>query len=248
VSLAGRLSRRRRLRRLSATVASDLGTDHIGSLELLEWVRLSARPPVSVIYDLGANVGTWTALARAVFPSAVVHAFEPLPQHFAGFEQRTRGWDGVVLHRVALGACPGFADMDVTSYSDAASLLPLAPASTEYFGLTSGVRVRVPVARLDDWRGERSLPQPDLLKLDLQGYELEALRGAEATLPGVRYVLTEVSFVELYRGQPLFTEVVAFLAHRGFHLTGLGHDGAAWVPLVTTDALFTRRTPPPRQP
>jgi FkbM family methyltransferase len=237
----GRMAQRRRRRlRLRGTLGADLESVHLDSLEMLEWARACAAPAISSVYDLGANVGTWTTLARAIFPGAQIQAFEPLPGHADEFARRTQGWPGVVLHRVALGSAAGEAEMDVTSYSDSASLLPLARAGREYFGLTPGARIRVPVVRLDDWCAEHRLPPPDLLKLDLQGYELEALRGAVSLLPHVRYILAEVSFAEFYAGQPLFTEMSGFLAAQGFHLAALGHNAMAAAPLIQADALFTR--------
>jgi hypothetical protein len=59
-----------------------------------------------------------------------------------------------------------------------------------------------------------------LLKLDVQGFELEALRGAERVLASVDTVLTECSFVPFYSGQALFDEVRDFLHERGFRLVG----------------------------
>ena len=238
----GRLAHeRRRRRRLRGTVAATLESGHLESLEMLEWIRDTATPAIGSIYDLGANIGTWTALARAIFPQASIQAFEPLEPHAEKFADRTKGWPEVALHRVALGSAPAETEMDVTSYSDSASLLALTKAGRDYFGLTPGERVRVSVVRLDDWCAQHRLPAPDLLKLDLQGYEVEALRGAGPMLGRVRYVLTEVSFAEFYAGQPLFTELAAFLAGEGLHLAALGHRAAAAAPLVQTDALFTRR-------
>src|SRR6266480_1184379 len=69
---------RRRLARLDGTIAEGLQLGHIDSLELLDLVRpLEPR----VIYDVGANVGTWAKLARAALPDSAIHAFEPLPEH-----------------------------------------------------------------------------------------------------------------------------------------------------------------------
>jgi len=245
LALAERIGRhaagRRRLRRLRGTVAADLRSAHIDTLELLDLVRLEASPPVAVIYDLGANAGTWTALARAIFPAAQVHAFEPLPAHAEKFRQRFASTPGVTLHEIALGAKSGEAEMNVTSYSDAASLLPLAKASRDYFGLSQGPQVRVPVTRLDDWRTAHGIPAPDLLKLDLQGYEIEALRGAPDTLRDARFVVSEVSFAEFYVAQPLFTDVVKFLAEQGLFLHALGYNTPAGAPLIQHDLLFSRR-------
>ncbi len=67
-----------------------------------------------------------------------------------------------------------------------------------------------------------NVPLPDILSLDTQGSELEILQGAEETFKtSVLAVMTEVEFVSMYEGQPLFHEVVAHLQARGFELWGL---------------------------
>lgn len=70
--------RKRRLAALRNTPAAGLALGHIDTLEL---VQLARDAGVSVAYDIGANVGTWSLLAKALMPGAVVHAFEPLPEH-----------------------------------------------------------------------------------------------------------------------------------------------------------------------
>src|SRR5437762_67976 len=91
---------KRRLRKLRGTVASPLQTGHIDSLELLELLRPA---PPEVIYDIGANVGTWTLLVKALFPAVEIHAFEPLPIHIGAFRRSTTGQASVHLHEVGLG-------------------------------------------------------------------------------------------------------------------------------------------------
>jgi len=63
--------RRRRFKKLRGTPAARLSLGHIDSLELLE---LLAPSPPAVVYDIGANVGTWTVLAKSLFPAARVEA------------------------------------------------------------------------------------------------------------------------------------------------------------------------------
>ena len=69
------LTKRSRLRRLRSTCAQWLGNDHVDSLELIE---LGAKAGARVFYDVGANVGTWTLLCRALVPSSTIVAFEPM--------------------------------------------------------------------------------------------------------------------------------------------------------------------------
>jgi FkbM family methyltransferase len=234
----------RRLKKLHGTVAQSLSLGHIDSLELLE----IARPlGIRSIYDIGANVGTWSLLAKAVIPEAGVEAFEPLARHCEAFGRALQGAGGVRLHKVALGPENTTATLRVTDFSDASSLLPLAEASRSQFGLKEVEQVSSLVRRLDDYRIESGLPLPDLLKLDVQGYELEVLKGAAECLRSVKAVITEVSFSEYYQGQCFFHEVVEFLAGRGLFVTALGVNTPTGSPVNQTDVLFTRpaRSPAP---
>ncbi len=230
--------RRRRFRRLRGTPAAALSLGHLDSLELLD--LLAPRPP-QVIYDIGANVGTWSCLAKSLFPAARIEAFEPLAQHFPRFREWTAAWPGAVrLHACALGPVERTATMHVMSFSDASSLLALSAAGATEFAVHQASEQSVPVVPLDVLVAREQLAPPDLLKLDVQGYELEVLRGAETCLRSARAVLCEVSFREYYAGQPLFADVLSFLRERGFSLHALGENTALGAPLVQAEALFLR--------
>ncbi len=80
-----------------------------------------------------------------------------------------------------------------------------------------------------------------MLKLDVQGYEIEALRGCEEFFPRFATILVEGSFMELYEGQPLADELVSWVRDRGFRLSGVHNPfydrrGRA----VQADFLFAR--------
>ncbi|MCW3005228.1 MAG: methyltransferase FkbM family [Conexibacter sp.] len=80
------------------------------------------------------------------------------------------------------------------------------------FGEIHGTQV-VQTTRLDDVPG---LPDLDFLKMDIQGAELQALRGGEARLAGCAMIHLEVSFVPLYEGQPGFGEIDVWMRGHGF--------------------------------
>jgi len=193
-----------------------------------------------VIFDVGANVGTWTLLAKTLFPQTQIHAFEPLSQHTEEFRQATRALGGVHLHYIGLGSQPARTVMKVTDFSDASSLLPLTETGKKQWHLEQVAEVPIQIERLDDWVAQHRLPTPDLVKLDVQGFELEVLRGAEKTLARTKAVLLEASFQNFYEGQCRFDELVSWLAQSGFRLRALGHGTALGHPLVQADVLFTR--------
>ena len=209
---------RRRLRRLRATPAAGLTIGHIDSLELLE--LLGPAPP-RVIYDVGANVGTWTRLAKSVFPLAEMHVFN------------------VTLHRVALGPDDGEAVMKVLGYSDASSMLPITDLARRRWQLTEKAAQTVQVRSLDGLRDARGLPVPALLKLDIQGFELEALRGAERTLRETSYVLCEVCFEQYYFGQCTFESLTAFLHGHGYEVFAMASTDRGSL-LRVADVLYVR--------
>ena len=130
--------------------------------------------------------------------------------------------------------------------SDASSLLPITDACRVHYGLDDDGTLVVSMETIDSLSRERSMPPPDLLKLDIQGFELEALRGGTDTLARTDAIITEVSFVELYRGQCLFHDLTAFLAERGFHAFAFGVDLALGQPVLQADVLFASETGAPR--
>lgn len=77
-------------------------------------------------------------------------------------------------------------------------------------------RSEMQTRRLDDLQSELPGGTVDYLKLDVQGYELAVLKGAEALLKNVLVIHTEVEFAEMYQNQPLFAEVDQFLRAAGF--------------------------------
>jgi hypothetical protein len=130
--------------------------------------------------------------------------------------------------------------MHVTDFSDASSLLRPNATSASEFGVSEIKRFELPVHRLDNYRRSESLPWPDLLKLDIQGYELEVLRGAPECIAAAKAVIAEVSFVEYYDKQCLFHELVEHLAASGLYVRAFGHGTVIGRLIGQTDVLFMR--------
>jgi FkbM family methyltransferase len=193
-----------------------------------------------VIYDIGANVGTWTLLAKAILPQANIHAFEPLQIHHEAFEKAMQNISDISLHKVALGSRAGTGNMQVINFSDASSFLKMTEATEKNFGITKEREEKVSIVTLDEYVSTAKIPLPALIKLDIQGYELEAMRGGKKCLRHANHIICEVSFLELYKGQAFFHDIVEFLHQCGFHLQALGVNTPLGQSLSQADVLFSR--------
>lgn len=198
--------------------------------------------PVRMVVDIGANRGQFSLLARHVFPRASIVAFEPYP-HAAKIFRRVHGGDSqVTLQPVALGPDRRRMALHVSESDDSSSLLAITERQVNTFpGTQEKAQVEVTVGPLGDWVSAEDLRGPALLKIDVQGFELEVLRGCDELLSLFQWVYVEASFVELYGGQALAGEVVHYLVERGFALSGvynLAYDRSGIA--IQGDFLFER--------
>jgi FkbM family methyltransferase len=237
--VALQISRNRRLGRLKNTVGENLKLGHIDSLELLEiisnddWIRNAP-----LIFDIGSNVGTWTLLAKAVMPGATIYAFEPLKEHNEIFKQACAHLSNIYLNEYCVGNANTTASINISSYSDSSSLLPATRLEYEHFNIKKQREESVSVKRLLDLIDDQALPVPDIIKLDVQGFELEALKGMGRHLLAVKYVICEVSFKEYYQGQPLFLDIANYLAQHNLQILAFGHNTPCGAELNQIDVLF----------
>jgi FkbM family methyltransferase len=149
-----------------------------------EFVARFLEPGMTVV-DVGAHAGFYTLLAaKAVGPAGRVIAFEPSPREQRGLRRHLRlnGCRNVTIEPFALGDSSGDADLFVFDRTTGCnSFRPSQPAGTR--------AVRVAVRRLDDALAEAAVTRVDLIKMDIEGGELAALRGAERTFAAARPVL-----------------------------------------------------------
>lgn len=199
---------------------------------------------LKTVVDVGANRGQFALAARRWAPGARVFSFEPLIGPAAVFRRVFSGDDSVILHQSAIGPVSAMQPMHVSARDDSSSLLPISSRQTAMFPGTEEVATaEVRVATLDEFVGADDLQAPAMLKLDVQGFELDALRGCESLLRHFDRVYCECSFVEFYSGQKLAGEVVDWLAARGFSLVGKfnpAFDSRGQV--VQADFLFERKS------
>ncbi len=171
------------------------------------------------VVDIGANRGQFALAARHCSPSARIIAFEPLEEPAEVFRKVFQDDAFVELHRCAIGLREGEALMHVSRADDSSSLLPISGLQRQLFPGTEERETRpVTVTPLGAALFAAQISAPALLKIDVQGYELEVLKGCVSLLHYFDYLLAECSYMELYTGQALVDEVITFLDKAGFAL------------------------------
>ena len=206
----------------------------------LELLRQQGFSP-ALVFDVGAYRGEFALMCRRLWPAAEVACFEAQPRAIEQLEALRR-------QHGAIHVCPwllGATEKDSVVLHEAET----ASSVLEEHVNKAHPRASYPMTTADA-AAARHFPGRaiDLLKLDVQGYELEVLKGAGQVLKQVQVILAEVNLIDIHAGAPLLAELVSWLDARdfvAFDICGLTRrplDRALW----QADMVFVRRQHPLR--
>ncbi len=215
------------------------GVEHLPALQSLKRLR------INTVVDIGANRGQFALAARAVFPEAVLYSFEPLMEPAECFGKILKSDPLTRLHTVAIGNSEEEAEIHVSASDDSSSMLPISVLQSSLFRNTGEKEIRrVAVKPLGSVLKPEEIKKAALMKIDVQGFEKEVLAGAAGMLEYFAAIYVECSFMELYTGQALASDILQLLENHGFILRGIynmsyDRKGVA----VQGDFLFLRSDP-----
>ena len=178
-----------------------------------ELVKRFLKPGMNVV-DIGGNLGYYALLeAQMVGDTGRVIAIEPVAANFAQLSKNVaaNGYCNITLENVAIGTTNGSAPMYLSKKSNWHSLHPTPWETRE---------VTVRVSTLDSLLARLELPSVDLIRMDLEGYEIEVIRGMKSTIKKYRPRL----LIELHPQLVGPQAMVTFLKQ----LKGLGYE-LEWV-------------------
>ncbi len=176
----------------------------------------------ALVVDIGANRGQFALAVRQYSPNAKVISFEPLPEPASIYSEIFSKDEKVALHEFAIGPESGASKIHISARDDSSSLLPISKLQNETFPGTAKIGTqKIQIARLMEFISPDKIQSPALLKIDVQGYELETLKGCEDLLDCFQYIYVECSFMELYEGQSFAQDVIVYLDKYGFVLNGI---------------------------
>lgn len=197
---------------------------------------------IATFVDIGANRGQFALCARKLYPAARIYSFEPLQAPGKTFQRIFATDDRTRFFNRAIGPQSGAAQMHVSRWDVSSSLLQIGQLQHDNFPFTEEARLEeVTTSPLAQCVDRQSIEGRALLKLDVQGFELQALHGCGELLKLFEFVYVEASFIELYVGQALATDVIQFLFSRGFALVTVANlsSGKSKRP-IQADFLFRR--------
>lgn len=201
--------------------------------------RLGFNPRTAI--DVGAYRGEWSVMARQIFPEISVVMLEAQEGRRADLEAVKQSLGPGIDYLIALLG----AKNDEVIFHE--SLQAPTGSSVLANQTTDRTReIRCTMKKLDDVLAQAGMPLPELIKLDVQGYELEVLKGASKCLQHAQAILMEVSLMEMYQKNPILHEVIAFMFENNF----VAYDICTLMrrpldlALIQTDIIFVPRDSP----
>lgn len=158
--------------------------------------------------------------------------FEPLSKNFEELKKRVPQEEGVKFFNVALGNKDQNVEMFVEAANQGQSSSVLEPDLhlRQYPHITFDAKEIVEMRTLDSFLEEKELESSlyNLINMDVQGYELEVLRGAKEFLKSIDFIITEVNRASVYKGCALVEELDNFLLGYGFYRAETSWEGITW--------------------
>jgi FkbM family methyltransferase len=177
---------------------------------------------IDLVIDVGGHYGEYAKFLRRLGYGGQIVSLEPIEECFQRMQVQARADRRLRVYKLAAGACPGKTSINICADSELSSLLPPSTAAHELLPNSEVVRTEeVTVVTLDDLVQEELAgleARRIFLKLDTQGWEIEAAKGAEGIMDRVLAVQTEMSFISLYDGTPSFQDSLDFFETRGFEV------------------------------
>lgn len=213
----------------------------------LEDIKARGFSPRGIV-DVGANRGNWARVARSVFPGAPMLMIEPQDEMEIHLSKAVAELPGSYYVKAGVGREEG--ELIQTIWEDLAgsSFLPRPDNAM----LAAGTQRKTKVTTLDTLlSGPHANLCPDLIKLDIQGFELEALSGASTTFGKTEVFILETSLFQFLPCMPITREVISFMADNNYELYDITeyirrpHDGALGqvdLAFVKTKGMFRRES------
>ncbi len=193
----------------------------------IEKLLLSNNIPLKNVIHVGGHTGEEISLYKKINPKSVIQVFEPNPNTFTKLLQTAANYTDVNCYNVALGSCQAVLPLFVENSNEGQSNSLLKPKLhvQQYPSIMFTETVNVQVTTLDSYNFNNT---HNFLNMDVQGYELEVLKGSTQTLQNVQCILSEVNRAELYQDCCFVDDLDNFLKEYNFERVETNWLGNTW--------------------
>lgn len=171
----------------------------------------------NTLIDVGSNKGQFCLLAKNFFPYIKIFSFEPQLDELTT-QKKILGKNKIKYYNLALGNEEKIVNFHVTERKDSSSILKPNNLIDKNKNYNLSKILKIEFEKLDDILSNKEIVRPSILKLDVQGYELEVLKGSSKILDCIDYIITEVSFIKIYDNQVSNSDLTNFLISKNFRL------------------------------
>lgn len=212
---------------------------------LLRQKKIMEYNEIDLVLDVGANIGNYghKLLTKMDFKGSII-SFEPMKKEFEILSDRCSRYRKWSVENFALGDFNGASYINVSENSVSSSLLEILPDHTDSAPSSKFVETEeINVVTLDKVFKDQNIQSKNiLLKLDVQGFEMEVLNGVQDHFDKIKMLHVELSLDELYKNGALFDEIYLYLRSVGFKLVGVepGFSRADTGELLQLDGLFVK--------
>lgn len=186
----------------------------VGSIKLLLEDLKQRGLTCKTILDIGANNAEWSRMAKEVFPEANFCLIEPQIEMKAYLEGFCRDFENSSYFLAGAGSKKDILTLTVWDDLLGSSFLPMPDSKLKEIGKQREIEI----ITIDDLLSLSEIDIPEMIKLDIQGFELEALKGAEKTFGVTEVYILEVSLFHFddVPGMPIFSDVINFMLARNY--------------------------------
>ena len=174
--------------------------------------RISSNLHCDAILDVGANRGNWSELAVKFFPKAHFYLLEPLQEMYPLLNKIIQKHSN--FHFVPIAAGSRDEESIITIYEDLDGSSLLHEHQLEL--VKTGKQRVINVQRIDSLLTKNIIQTPNLCKMDVQGFEIEALKGSQKLFGYTEVFILEASLYKFTPNQPLLSEVIEFMEQRNY--------------------------------
>ena len=168
------------------------------------------------VLDIGSNKGQFILLIEKIFKNKIFYSFEPINEILEKQKRFFKNKKNLFFYNLGIGEKSEKKKFYITNRRDSSSFLKVEHKIKGNKDYQIKEEREISIKSLDEIFNQKILQEPILMKIDVQGFELEVLKGSSNILKKIKYIIIEVSNDEIYSKQPLSNEIIEYLDLKNF--------------------------------